>query len=148
MSNPSLKKGAKIRVKFFHKEYGNCYGTIIAVSKITGKVQVGIDGVGVCSFYQNEIVVIDRGGESPLDDAIKISKRKTFVCLIDGINSHHIVEPRRTVLELINNPHTYRVTIQHMNGEIYATCDREELEIARRALTHKRNYLWVICGGE
>lgn len=148
MVNPLFRKGSKVRVKFFHKEFSNCYGRVFRVLD-TGRVGVFIDGVeGWVPFHPNELVVIDRGSDTPIDTAAKRMKQKTVVCFVSGENSNYEIITRKALLDMINNSYTKRITIQHMNGVLYHVLDREEFDIARKALTHKSSYLWILVGWE
>jgi hypothetical protein len=84
---------------------------------------------------------------TPLDNSIKLMQKRETVILVDGVDTHYIKLSRREILECINNPVTWRVTVQHKNGNIYKMLNAHQLQVARDLLYTKKSYVWVIIGG-
>jgi hypothetical protein len=141
--------GKMVKTSAFHPTLANIIGVVISESRATVVIQPEVGGCFTVS--KSGLVVVDNGAQkhhsTPLDDVIKLLKRRNTVILVDGLDTHFIKQSRKEIIDLINNPHTYRVTVQHANGNIKGIYSRGDFYIARQLLLGKKDYVWVICGG-
>jgi len=147
MAKSSFKKNDLVKVSSFSKRRFGEIGTVIGGGD--GYTTIEFSGGlwdSIADGYISLVVSSDKKLTS-LDNAIALMKKRTIVVLVDGVDTHFIKVSRKDVIELINNPHTYRVTVQHANGNIKGIYDKGSLHAARILLQGKKDYVWVICGG-
>lgn len=147
MKKSQYTMNAKVRVSPYAKYRAGYYGQAVRITSSGKTVTVGFyDGVNF-DYPIEQLILVDRGGGTPIESYVKRMSRRTIVCLVENLNSHHLMISRKNLIELINNPHTRRVTAQFKNMNIAIMCDKEEgFNAALELLDHKRDYIWTVIG--
>lgn len=152
-ANNPYKKGDIVRIIPNPTSYtpkGLTHGCIATVTSITtnGGVHVKSMYGAVAHFWVSELIPVTND-PTPLEMVEKKYKKQMTVTLVDKRAVVSIRPTLRDLIDLINNPSTKWVYVQFKNGKTFKEFNTSTgFNGAFECLNHKREYVWVLVGGE